>query len=153
MYNLELRPNRRHFWNNSILEKELDKIFENVTKTENFFAPACEIRDEETHFSISLDIPGIKKEEIDLEVKENELHITGERKYSAKSEKDNVLRTEKRYGKFSRVFTLPQNVKSEAIEAKFENGVLEIVLPKEERAQSRKITISDWKESPSDLKS
>lgn len=152
MYNLELRPNRRHFWNNnSILEKELDKFFDNVTKTENYFAPACEVRDEEKSFLVSLDIPGMKKEEISLEVKENELHITGERKFEAKAETDHVLRSERRYGKFSRVFTLPPNVNTEAIEARFENGVLDVILPKEEKAQSRKISISDWKD-PSGMK-
>ncbi len=148
MYNLELRPNRRHFWNNhSVLEKELDKFFENVTQTENFFAPTCEVRDEEKYFTVSLDIPGIKKEEINIEVKENELYITGERKFAASEQKDNVLRSERRYGKFSRVFTIPSNVNTDGIEARFENGVLDLVLPKEEKAQSRKISISDWKET------
>lgn len=144
MYNLELRPNRRSFWNNhSLLEKELDKFFDNVNKSETYYAPVCEIREEEKFFSISMDIPGIKKEDIDLQVKENELHVTGERK--SESQSDKVLKSEKRYGKFSRVFTLPQTVNTDGIEARFENGVLEIVLPKEEKTQARKITISDWK--------
>lgn len=138
MYNLELRPSFRNFWHTHSL---LDQM------TERNFTPDCEIRDEEKFFAISIDVPGIKKEDIDLEVKENHLSVTGERKYLSDKEKDNVVRTERRYGKFSRVFTLPQNVNTEGIEAKFENGVLEIILPKEEKAQARKITISDWKDS------
>jgi HSP20 family protein len=139
MYNLELRP-RRHFWNtHSFFEKELDKLLD--TKGEEFYTPVCEITETEKQYAVSIDIPGMKKEDISLEVKENQLFVTGERKWESKSEKDNVLRSEKRYGKFSRVFTLPQNVNAEMIEARFENGVLEIFLPKEEKAQARKISI------------
>lgn len=145
MYSLALRPNRRTL--SAVFDRDFDKFFENITQAETQFTPACEVRDIEQYFTISLDIPGIKKEEIDLEVKENELHISGERKF-AKNEKDNVVRSERRYGKFSRVFTLPQNVKADAIEARFEDGVLEIVLPKEEKAQTRKITISGKSDTP-----
>lgn len=146
MYNLELRPNRKSFWPaHSILERELDKFFDSFSKTENFLTPACEVVDEEKQYWISMDIPGLKKEDISIEVKENALHISGERKFEGKGEKDNVLRSEKQYGKFSRVFTLPQNVNADMIEARFENGVLDIVLPKEEKSQARKITISYWK--------
>jgi HSP20 family protein len=144
MYNLELKP-RRHFWNNAFLDRELDKFFEGATKQENFFTPACEIVEEEKRYAISMDIPGMNKDDINLEVKENHLYVTGERKWETRSEKDSVLRTEKRYGKFSRVFTLPQNVNPEMIEARFENGVLDIYLPKEEKAQTRKITIGEKK--------
>lgn len=149
MYNLELRPNRRHFWNNSSLfEKEMDRFFETFAhKGEEIYAPVCEITEQEKAFAISVDVPGMKKEDIDIEVKDNHLYITGERKYESKSEKDNVVRSEKRYGKFSRVFTLPQNVNADGIVAAFENGVLEVTLPKEEKAQSKKINISDWKDS------
>jgi HSP20 family protein len=143
MYNLELRP-RRHFWNtHSFFEKELDKLLD--TKTEEFYTPACEITETEKQYLVSMDIPGINKEDIGLEVKENQLYVTGKRKWESKSEKDNVLRSERRYGKFSRVFTLPQNVNADMIEARFENGVLEILLPKEEKAQTRKISIMDKK--------
>ncbi len=138
MYNLELKPLRRPFWNS-----ELDKMLDSLTKTEDFYAPACEITDDEKHFTLGIDIPGLKKEDISIEVKENHLYVSGERKFESKTEKENVLRTERRYGKFSRVFTLPTNIKADAIEARFENGVLEISIPKEEKAQPRKILISD----------
>lgn len=149
MYNLELRPNRRHFWNSSSLfEKEMDRFFDTFAhKGEEVYAPVCEITEQEKAFAISVDVPGMKKEDIDIEVKDNHLYITGERKYESKTEKDNVVRSEKRYGKFSRVFTLPQNVNADGIVAAFENGVLEVTLPKEEKAQAKKINISDWKDS------
>lgn len=141
MYNLELRNYKHPTWN-SFWDKEFDKVFDVFTghKSE-FYAPNCEILDTDKSYSISLDVPGLKKEDIQIEVKENHLYITGERKSESKTEKDNVLKTERRYGKFSRVFTLPQNVNADRIEARFENGVLDVDLPKEEKSVSKKINI------------
>ena len=155
MYHFELKPARKNnFWStNAQLEKEVEKLFD-VFSTTDYFAPVCEIHDEEKMYSISLDIPGARKEEIELEIKDNRLHVTGERKNAVPMEKENVIRSERRYGKFSRVFSLPQNVNPEAIQAHFENGVLDISLPKEEKSQSKKIAISDWgkKDPPVELK-
>jgi HSP20 family protein len=138
MYNFELKPfKKNHLWNNQEVEKEFERFFEVFSKTDNF-APVCEIHDEDKFFTIGLDIPGLKKEDIDIEVKDNHLIISGERK----TEKTGVLRSERRYGKFSRIFSLPQNLDTEAIEASYENGVLEIRLTKEEKSQPRKIQIS-----------
>lgn len=145
MYHYELRPARRAQW-----DKELERFFDVFSNNEYNFSPSCEILDEEKYYSISLDIPGITKEDLDIEVKDNHLHVSGERK---QPEKTNVLRTEKRYGKFSRMFSLPQNVNTDMIEARFENGVLQITVPKEEKSQSKKIQISDWKKPNTDLKS
>lgn len=123
MYHFELKPFRSSW---------------NPAQEEATFSPAFEIRDEEKSFAISLDIPGLKREDIDIEFKENHLYVTGERK----TDQENVVRSEKRYGKFSKVFTIPQHVNVDAIEAHFENGVLDLILPKEPKSQSKKITIS-----------
>lgn len=145
MFHLDLRNHKHPVWNTE-WEKEVDKLFDVFSK-QDFFAPACEILDGEKSYSVSLDMPGIKEEDIDIEVKDNHLSISAERKSESRTDKDNVLRTERRYGKYSRVFSLPQNVNPEAIEAKFTNGVLEVVLPKEEKSQSRKIAIGGAKKA------
>lgn len=138
MYHFELaRPNRRN-----TLEKELEKFFDVFSK-EDYFAPSCEILDEEKSYKISLDIPGLKQDEIDIEVKDNHLYISGERKMSENTKREAYLRSERRYGKFSRVFSLPQNVNADNIEARFENGVLDLTLPKEEKSSTKKIKISN----------
>jgi len=154
MTHFELYPFKRNrLWNaHSEWDKELEKFFDVFSKSD-YYAPACEILDEEKNFTISLDIPGLRKDEIEIEVKDNHLHVTGERKAQEGQTRENVLRSERRYGKFSRVFSLPQNVNAEAIEARFENGVLDIRLPKEEKSQTKKIAITDWSGSGSDLKS
>lgn len=144
MYQFELRPFRKN-WNPALeWEKEVEKMFDGF-KTQHAFTPACEIIDEEKSYFISLDIPGLKKEDLDIEVKDNHLYISGERKAPERSEKENLIRSERRYGKLSRVFTVPQNVNADAIMASFEDGVLEITLPKEEKTHSKKITISGQK--------
>ena len=154
MYHFELKPFRKNTWNSHAeWDKELEKFFDVFSKTD-YFAPPCEILDEEKFYSIGLDIPGLLKEDLEIEVKENHLHISGERKVVRQGNGDNILRSERRYGKFSRVFSLPQNVNPEGIEARFENGVLEVIIPKEQKSQSKKIVISDSSKAKleSDLK-
>lgn len=142
MYHFELKPFRNSQWNQSLeWEKEVEKIFDAFSKNNNW-TPATEVIDEEKAFILSMDIPGLRKDELDIEVKENKLFVSGERKQLERDEKSSVMRSEKRYGKFSRAFTLPQNVNTDSIEARFENGVLEIAIPKEEKAQPRKIKLS-----------
>lgn len=145
MYHFELKPFRRN-WNPALeWEKEVEKMFGGQGRPEATYAPACEIADEEKAYTISMDVPGLKKEDLDIEVRDNHLFISGERKFTEKTEKNNVVRSERRYGKFSRAFSIPQNVNTELIQARFEDGVLELTLPKEEKSQIKKITISDWK--------
>jgi HSP20 family protein len=133
MMNLQLRTLKNPNW-----EKEFEHLF-NFSR-EDQWAPSVEIFEEEKFFSVSLDVPGMKPAEIDIEIKDNRLFVSGERKTNVDQEK--VLRSERRYGKFSRIFTLPQDVNTEAIEARFEEGVLTVVLPKVAKAQPKKITIT-----------
>jgi HSP20 family protein len=144
MYHFELTPFKRSGNPVQEWEKEVEKIFDGFG-TDARFSPPCEIIEDDKAFTLSLDVPGLRREDLDIEVRDNQLYITGERKFENRSEKSNVVRSELRYGKFSRVFTLPLHVKAEAISARFENGVLDLSIPKEEKSQPKKITISDWK--------
>lgn len=110
------------------------------------FSPVCEISETETHFLMSLDIPGLKKEDIKIETNQNILTISGSRHRESTADKNmKVQRMERSYGSFKRSFTLPQNVDADSIEAHYENGVLELSLPKIELAQSRQIEIQTGK--------
>ena len=131
--NLQLRTLKHPNW-----EREFEHLF-NFAR-EDQWSPAVDIVEEEKFFAVSMDVPGLKKEDIDLEVKENRLFVSGERK--TKVEQEKVLRSERRYGKFSRIFTLPQDVNTDAIEARFEDGVLTVVLPQVEKVRPKKINIS-----------
>lgn len=128
-------------------DQEFERLFESFSR-ESAFTPACEIRNQEKAYQVELDMPGLKREDIDIEVKENHLYISGERKSEGRDEKNQVVRSERRYGKFARVFSLPQDVKADGIEASFEDGVLYVTLAKEEKAQPKKITIQGSRKDP-----
>ncbi len=89
----------------------------------------------------TIDLPGLKPEEVKVEFKSGALWVTGERK-EEKEEKDNTYhRFERSYGEFRRVLPLPSEVKEEAIEAKFTDGVLKVSVPKAEEVKSKHIEV------------
>lgn len=97
---------------------------------------------------VSFDMPGVKKEDIKIEVHGNQLVISGERQREVK-EKDGeaTLRHERLHGKFERTFTLPSSINADKIEAHYEDGVLSVVLPKAEAAKGRAIQIQTGQSS------
>lgn len=110
------------------------------------FQPSCDISETKDHYLVSFDLPGVKAEDVKIEVQENQLMISGERHHEAKNGTTGAMvRHGRAYGKFERTFTLPTSVNSEKIEAQFENGVLNIALPKAETAKPRLIQIQSGK--------
>ena len=105
------------------------------------FKPSANILETEKAFEISLALPGIKKEEVKIDLNENTLVITGERNTKKEENKGTWHYSEIRQGKFSRSFQIPENIVHEEIEANFTDGMLEIVLPKAEPKQAKAITI------------
>ncbi|MCG8668269.1 MAG: Hsp20/alpha crystallin family protein [Pseudomonadales bacterium] len=103
--------------------------------------PATDIQESENGYSITLDLPGVKPDEVNIEVHEQKLHISGERKRETNSE-NKVHYNERVYGSFNRVFRLPKDADETAINAKFELGVLNVEIPKQEKLQPRKVTIN-----------
>ena len=107
------------------------------------FVPAVNTREASDAYYIEVDLPGVKKEDVDVSVDKNVLTISGKREVSNEIKEDDYYRVESAYGKFSRSFTLPENVDVEKIKASNENGVLEIVIPKQEviKDSTKKIEI------------
>jgi HSP20 family protein len=109
------------------------------------FRPSVNTREGEFAYHIEIDLPGVKKEDIHVDVSEdNILTISGERKTKSEVKEDDYYKCESSYGKFTRSFTLPSNVDAESISANSEDAVLEVVIPKikeEEKAVSRKIAV------------
>lgn len=103
--------------------------------------PACEIVDGEKNFTVSIDVPGFKKEDIEIELKDRHLIVSGTRHTKSREESDKVLRQERRFGRFERVFSLPEGINNQEIRASFQDGVLEVLLPKTE-VVGRKIVIN-----------
>ncbi len=107
------------------------------------FLPSLDMYDTEHELIVKCDLPGLKKKDIELNITHNYLTISGERGKEEKVEKANYYRYERSYGKFSRSFELPEGLDIEKAKAHFEDGVLEVKIPKSEEAEkmSKKIAI------------
>lgn len=94
------------------------------------FKPAVNTREGKEAYHIDVDLPGVKKEDINLSVENNTLTISGKRETKSEVSREDYYKIESSYGKFQRSFTLPENVDTENIRAATEDGVLEVVIPK-----------------------
>lgn len=97
------------------------------------FVPKVDIIEDEKAFEIHLAVPGMSKEDFKIDLKDNQLTVSGERKFRNGVEEKNYRSVETQYGAFSKIFVLPENVNAERIEAKYNNGILELVVPKDEK--------------------
>jgi HSP20 family protein len=107
------------------------------------FIPNVNTREGEYAYHVELDLPGIKKEDIEITTEDNVLTISGERKMKEEVKEDDYYKVESAYGKFSRSFTLPEKIDVENIHAESKDGVLEVIIPKlkEEENKPKKIEI------------
>ena len=106
------------------------------------FIPAVDIYEDEKRIVLKLEVPGIPEKDLDVTVENNTLVVKGERKFEKEEREENFHRIERRYGSFSRAFTLPTTVETENIDAKYENGVLKLELKKKPEAQPKQIKVN-----------
>jgi len=112
-----------------------------ASETEWF--PACEVDETDDYYLLALEIAGIPKEQIRLEVIDNRVIISGERKQDSKKKLDSTWYSERRFGMFSRTFTLPADVSADKVEANYQDGILRIYVPKAVSAKPRQVKISN----------
>lgn len=105
------------------------------------WAPAVDIKEEPDKFILQADLPGVKPEDIDVSMEDGVLTIKGDKKTEATTDKEGYKRIERTYGSFYRRFSLPDTANPEGISAKSNQGVLEIVIPKREAVQPKKINV------------
>jgi HSP20 family protein len=103
--------------------------------------PAMDLIETDDQFVLRADLPGLAEEDVNLEVEDNVLTVSGERKAEHETTKEGYHRVERAFGAFSRSLTLPEGVDAEAVSARFDRGVLEIRIPKPEQRKPRKISI------------
>ena len=103
------------------------------------FVPAANIEERDTEFVITMAVPGLTKDDINVEVHDNVITIASEKEETSEENEKNYSRKEYSYNSFTRTFRLPQNVKEESIEANYENGELILQLPKAD-AEVKKVT-------------
>jgi HSP20 family protein len=143
----EIFKNRNNFRNSllSPFDNFLDNFYWNedvLLNDETELHPRCNLIEDEKNYYLDIDLPGIKKEDIKIDLLgDNSIRIQGEKK--SEREKEGLMRhyAERKYGFFSREFSLPNNFKKEAIEADYQNGVLCLVLPKLSEEKVQRIAI------------
>ena len=131
----------------SSLRNELDRLFDlsGPTRDSSLFSgwtPALDVFDEKDHFVVNVELPGLKKEEIDLSFQEGVLSISGDRKHTVENKDGQTFRSERYFGKFQRSVTLPASVDSAKISASYKDGILSVTLPKAEEAKPKQIAVN-----------
>jgi HSP20 family protein len=106
------------------------------------WVPAMDLAETDDHFVLRADLPGLAEEDVSIELEDNVLTVSGERKTEHQDRKEGYVRVERSFGTFSRSLTLPEGVEPDAIEASFDNGVLEVRIPQPEERKPRKVAIS-----------
>ena len=106
------------------------------------WAPAVDILETEHQLVVKADLPDVNPQDLDIRVENNILTIRGERKFENEVNEENYLRVERSYGSFSRSFSLANSVKSDAIKADYQNGVLTLSIPKREEAKPKQIKVN-----------
>ncbi len=135
--NVQMREFRRGF---DILNSMLDEFTsreKGSLKTD--FSPDINTREGEFAYHVEVDLPGMKKEDISIEIEDNTLIISGERKVKEQIKEDNYYKIESSFGVFSRSFSLPDDADIENIHAQSQDGVLEVVVPKLEVQKVEKV--------------
>jgi HSP20 family protein len=125
--------------------REIDRVFDaffGQTDQGRRWVPPMDLVEAEDHFVLKADLPGLRENDVNLEVQDGTLTISGERKAEHEQREKGWYRIERSFGSFSRSLTLPDGVDPDRIEAAFHDGVLEVRIPKPEERKPRRISIS-----------
>ncbi len=134
----------------AVLQNRLNSIFNDFAQpssgtealSSGAFVPPVDIYEDAQKLSLRLEVPGLRPEEVDIHVENQTLTVRGERKFKNEEKEENFHRIERRYGSFTRTFSLPLTVDTEKVQANYEHGVLSIELPKKPEAKPKQIKVS-----------
>jgi HSP20 family protein len=136
------------------LQNEVNRLFDGYLTTpgersatgtqvaNRLWSPAVDITENDNEIVVKAEIPGMKQDEIDIELTGDTLTLKGERKFENEERKENYVRVERSYGRFQRSFSLSVPVKHEEVRATYRDGILEIHLPKSDATKPRKVTVT-----------
>ena len=126
---------------NRLFSDQLGAITHDEALTGNF-VPPVDVYEDENSIQVRLEVPGIDEKDIDIRLENNVLTVHGERKFEKEEKEENFHRIERRYGSFTRSFTLPSTVNSEDVQADYDKGVLKIRLAKRAEAKPKQIKVN-----------
>lgn len=124
------------------LDQWLETPFNRASEFLRSWTPALDVHEDKDSFIVRAELPGLKREDIEVSIHEGTLIISGERKNENKAGKASAHRTERFYGKFQRAVALPVAVAAEKVTAQYKDGVLTVTLPKAEEAKPKQININ-----------
>jgi HSP20 family protein len=129
------------------IQNELNRLFGRTyaggesAPSSGSWMPALDVFETQDKFVVTVELPGVNPDEVDVSVEDSTLTITGERKFYENVSDDSFHRVERRYGSFARSLSLPQTADAERIEASFDRGVLTIEVPRVEQAKPKRIQV------------
>ena len=135
------------------LQREVDQLFDSFFPTRSrgeegdaeqqaVWAPRVDLAETEDHYLVHLDVPGMKREDLQIRFQDGQLSISGERRAEHTESDKDLVRVERSFGRFYRAFTLPRRVNDDQIEASYQDGVLTVRVPKAEETKPRRIEVS-----------
>ena len=130
----------------SSLREEMNRLFESplagLSQGFNTWAPTVDLFEDKNNFFVQLEVPGMKKEEIEVSLHEGTLIISGERKFEHESDERQTYRSERFSGRFQRSVVLPAAVAADKVTASYKDGILTVTLPKSEESKPKQIEVS-----------
>ncbi len=148
------RFQRPDVWNWSALDRltdlrdDINRLFDGsfdggTSDVFNTWAPALDLYEDKDNLVLTAELPGLKKDDIDISLRDNVITISGERKNEKKYEDSETSRSERFFGRFTRSLALPKTVDANKVKAAYKDGILTVTLPKAEEAKPRQIAIKD----------
>ncbi|MEH2211766.1 Hsp20/alpha crystallin family protein [Nostoc sp.] len=130
------------------LQYQINSLFEDTRVPSGLFdkglskVPAAEIQETEDAIHLKIELPGIEAKDLDVQVTENAVYVSGERKSETKTEEKGVTRSEFHYGKFKRVIPLSARIKNTNVTADYKDGILNLILPKTEQEKNKVVKVN-----------
>lgn len=131
----------------STLRSEMERVFDSMLgrypreRIEGLWAPLVDVEETKDNIIARIELPGMRKEDIKVTLMNNMLTISGERKHEAEEKGKTYYRIERAYGRFQRTIELPTDVMSDKAKASYKDGILELIVPKSEKAKEKEIAI------------
>ncbi len=133
----------------ALLQDRMNRLFQDVAPgseeglvASGSFVPPVDVYEDEHNLTLKVEVPGMDPKDVDVRLENNTLTVHGERKFEKEEKEENFHRIERRYGSFSRSFTLPNTVNTETCKADYDNGVLKIQFAKREEAKPKQIKVN-----------
>ncbi len=129
------------------MQDEVERMFRSFfgegdrPATAGAWSPALDVEETADRFVLHVELPGVKPDDVDITLEENVLTISGERKFYDQREAEGFRRVERRFGRFHRAIRLPDRVNPDSVEARYQDGLLTVTVPKAEEAKPRRIEV------------